>query len=336
MRRLWHFLLHSLLPLGALALHVVIFICYARRFDKVAAITVFPFWAWGLLGLGMAGFAWLFTRQRLALGVALVWLVTILVFSDETRPLLRWWKTGPQPGMAAPAPDGTKVRRIITFNCKAGFANPKAPREVIPWQPDIVLFQETAQTSVLRQVAQELYGTDPTEHVVGSAECGIITRGRILRSVLGNLPNSLAATIQFEDNTIIEVASIHLSGAETDVRLYTREALYKHAANRLDRRSELQKLLTVLTLMNGHPPSLIGGDFNAPAGDAVFRLMEKAGFRDAFAAAGSGWPDTYPNVAPMLRIDHQWSNDRLIPVRGRTVKSQHSDHRMIICDYIVK
>ena len=34
-------------------------------------------------------------------------------------------------------------------------------------------------------------------------------------------------------------------------------------------------------MMNGQRPALIGGDFNAPAGDAIFRLLSAAGFTDA-------------------------------------------------------
>ncbi len=192
----------------------------------------------------------------------------MLGFSDETKPLLRSWQPRPEPGVPAPAPDGTRVRRVVTFNCKAGYINPQAPREVMAWEPDVVLFQESAQPDVLRQVALELYGGLVDEHVAGRWECSIITRGRIVRSVLGNLPNSLSVTIQFEDNSVMEVASVHLHGAETDVRLYKREALYKHAMNRLARRAELQQLLTVQTLIGGQRPALIGGDFNAGAGDA--------------------------------------------------------------------
>ena len=336
MRRLWHHILHSLLPLGSLGLHVVIFVSYARRWDKLAALTVFPFWAWGLLGVGMAGFAWLLTRQRLALAVVLLWLGTVFFFSDETRPLLRAWKDRPEPGPPAAAPDGRQVRRVITFNCKAGFFNPAAAREVISWSPDVVLLQESTDPGVLAQVARELYGGNPGDHAVGTEECGIIARGRILRSVTGNLPNSLSATIQFDDGAMLEVASVHLRGAETDVRLYKREALFKHAVNRLERRAELQKLLTLQTLMNGQRAALIGGDFNAPAGDAIFRLLKTAGFSDGMAEVGSGWPNTFPNAAPMLRIDHLWNNARLVPVRGRVVRSSHSDHRLVICDYLVK
>ncbi len=337
MRRLWFFTLHSLLPWGALLLHIVIFISYARRWDKLAALTVFPFWAWGLLGLLMAGGAWIFTRQRFALGIAGLWLLTVLGFSDETRPLLRqFWKAAPEHGMPAAAPDGAKVRRIITLNCKVGFFNPASVREVIPWQPDVVLFQETAQPAVLRQVAQELYGGNPDDHAVGSWECGIISRGKLVRRGIGALPHMVSATIQFEDGSMLDVTSVHLHGAEKDVRLYKRETLYKHALNRVTHRNELQQLLTVQTMMNAQRPALIGGDFNAPAGDSIFRLLSTAGYTDAIAAAGTGWPDTYPNQSPMLRIDHLWGNARLIPIRACTVKTLHSDHRMVVGDFVMK
>lgn len=340
MRRLFYLTVTTLLPVGALLMHVVIFACYARRWDKVAALTVFPFWAWGLLGLGMTGFAWLFTRRRLALGIAVLWLATMVIYSDETVPLLRLSSHLPQPGRAAPSPDGKPVLRVATLNCKGGHLNPRSPFEAIPWQPDILLLQESAQNSVLQSVATELYGGGITGRVAGGWECGLITRGRILKVVSGNFQHSLLATIQFDRKScgfdaVVEVACVHLQGAETDVRLYSRETLSKHALNRLRRRAELQEVLTIQTLISGQRPSIIAGDFNAPQGDAIFRLLSSAGFTDAFAEAGAGWPNTFPNAAPMLRIDQQWSNSRLIPLRGRTVRSQHSDHRMVVCDYTV-
>ncbi len=336
MRRIWFHILHTLLPLGALGLHIVIFPAYARRWDKMAALTVFPFWAWGLLGMGMAGFAWWLTKQRLALAVAGLWLATILIFADETRMLLRSWKEQPEPGMPAAAADGSRVRRVISLNCKGGQWNPGSVDEVLKWEPDVVLFQESADRTVLDRAAQQLYGGKPGEHSESTWECGIITRGQILRSGTHNVQGNLSVTIQFDDGTYLEVASVHLRGAETDVRLYTRETLYKHAINRMARRAELQRVLTLQTMINGDRPALIGGDFNAPAGDAIFRLLSGAGFIDAMAAAGSGWPNTYPNQAPMLRIDQQWANSRCVPLRGRVVKTVHSDHRMVICDYLIK
>ena len=59
-------------------------------------------------------------------------------------------------------------------------------------------------------------------------------------------------------------------------------------------------------------------------------------FSDGVPATGIGWPDTYPNQAPLLRIDHLWSNARLVPLRTRAVRTKHSDHRMVVCDYLMR
>ncbi len=335
MRRVWNFWLDPLLPAGALGLLLGVAACYGGRWDGVAAVTVFPFWGWGVAGLGVAVGSWLARRGRLARWVAWGWVAAVLGFSDETRPVLRGWADRPERGLAAAGPDGRPVRRVITFNCLAGAFNPAAPREVLPWEPDVVLLQESAPLGVLREVARELYGGAPSGHAAGTWECGIITRGRILRSAAGVNPSRLSAVIQFSDGQVMEVTSVHLASAETDVRLYCGETFRKHAANRRERRGELQRVLGGRPLLPGAGPALIGGDFNAGAGDAIFRLLEAAGYRDAMAAVGSGWPNTFPNEAPLLRIDYQWSQASLVPLRGRVVPSPHSDHQMVICDYLI-
>lgn len=336
MRRLFHLTVTALLPAGALVLHIVIFICYARRWDKVAALTVFPFWAWALLGFLMAGISWLFTRRRPALWILGLWVVTMVVFSDETIPLLRSRSHLPQPGRALADPVGRPVLRIVSLNCKAGPVNPRSAFDVVPWEPDVVVLQESAQSSVLQELAGELYGKDITGRFAGGWECGIVTRGRIQKVATGNFQHSLLVSILFENGITVEVACVHLRGAVTDVRLYRRETLIEHALNRLKRRAELQNVLAIQSLISGQNPTVIAGDFNAPQGDAIFRLLTAVGFSDAFKVAGAGWADTFPNAAPMLRIDQQWSNSRLIPLRGRAVRSTHSDHRLVVCDYAVQ
>ena len=54
MRRVWNFWLDPLLPAGALGLLLGVAACYGGRWDGVAAVTVFPFWGWGVAGLGVA------------------------------------------------------------------------------------------------------------------------------------------------------------------------------------------------------------------------------------------------------------------------------------------
>jgi hypothetical protein len=62
------FLFTTGLTWAALGLHLAVCACYLRRWDKLAAVTVFPFWAWCGLGLLMAGTGWLIARRRLKPG----------------------------------------------------------------------------------------------------------------------------------------------------------------------------------------------------------------------------------------------------------------------------
>lgn len=319
---------------GALGLHLLVCACFLRRWDKVAAITVFPFWAWGLAGAGMAGIAWLIGRRRLAGAVVLLWAGTIIVGSDETRPLLRLTAEKPEPGVPA-AVDGSQPMRIVTINCKVGKGHPDALKDVEPWKPDIVFLQESPYPLELQKFTDRLYGKGGGMWA-GGPECSIVARGRIHDPLTGWQPFSVLCRVEFAPGKFIEAACVHLQGAETTVKLWTKNGLLSHYYNRQSRRLELSRLLNVQGFMSRQNPAIIGGDFNAPAGDAVFDLLKDAGFRDSFAEAGSGWSDTYPNTAPMLRIDHLWVNPRISPVRAAAVETVYSDHRMVVCDFFVK
>jgi len=73
------------------------------------------------------------------------------------------------------------------------------------------------------------------------------------------------------------------------------------------------------------------GDFNAPPDDAVFRLLRPR-FADAYRRAGVGWGNTIVNDYPVLRIDQIWVSDQFSPRLVYARATEHSDHRMVICD----
>ena len=75
----------------------------------------------------------------------------------------------------------------------------------------------------------------------------------------------------------------------------------------------------------------MGGDFNAPAGDAIFELLYP-NLRDAFGEAGVGWGNTITNDYPFLRIDQVWVSHHFQVQRVISRKTAFSDHRMVICD----
>ncbi len=327
-------------PLASLGLHFVIVAAYARRWDHAAALTVFPFWAWCLLGLLLVGWSWLVYRQRSVLVLCGLWLVTMVVGSDETKPLLRLNTAVPERGIP-PERNGQRLIRVISLNCR--FLNPIAAEEVIPWQPDIVLFQEAPAPQVLDHLARKLYQDDKPGHVIGGYEVAVVTRGKVngfvtpvqsftTPSILRELPCSIEL-----DGRMIHVVCVHLNGAVTDVGLHRPSTWESHYRNRLSRREEMKDVRQYLELQKVllSAPIVIGGDFNAPAGDAVFReLMPE--FKDAYAAVGAGWGNTFPNKTPLLRIDHIYANALLEPIAARTVETANSDHRMLVVDFALR
>jgi endonuclease/exonuclease/phosphatase (EEP) superfamily protein YafD len=56
--------------------------------------------------------------------------------------------------------------------------------------------------------------------------------------------------------------------------------------------------------------------------------------RDAFREAGAGWQNTATNDFPLLRFDQVWVSEHWRVNRLSVKKSEHSDHRTVVCDLI--
>lgn len=318
---------------ASLLLHVVTVYCFSRQPDKFAAFTVMPIWLWGGIGLFLACLAFYFLRASLSLIMTAVWVVTLLVGADEARVLANFGKSPPQTGQAEPF-EGKPVIRVITLNC-AFFKYGNPSQDISAWQPDIVLLQELHPHQV-RQVADVLFGGrgDYRTHQTS----GIVTRWKIQREIRNPDPNmrNQQITIRLPNGADIEVVNVHLRTAATDLRLWRKSAWIDHRNNRVLRSRELTLVQQVLEQTNPsfpNTPTLFGGDFNAPAADVVHRRLARD-FTDAFASSGTGWGDTYQRRFPILRIDHLYSTRHFTPVRSRVFASRHSDHRMVIADFL--
>jgi len=100
------------------------------------------------------------------------------------------------------------------------------------------------------------------------------------------------------------------------------------------RRTQLRETVNALDLEASDPPLIVGGDFNAAGGDAIFRLF-KGRLKDAFKEAGLGWGNTAINVCPVARPDQVWVGRRARSLRSWVKVTEHSDHRMVLCDLAV-
>jgi len=305
---------------------------FTARPDFLAAFTVVPVWLWGGIGISCAVISYRLHRDRYALIATGVWLVTIGCIADESRALLRFRSETPMPGPAMPY-HGKPVVRVATLNCSSfRFGNPAA--ELTAWQPDIVLLQEVFPYQV-QQIANALGGPKNESRV--NLTNGVITRWKIEREINDPIRRKQQITISTPTGKKIEVVNVHLATAATDLRLWRMAVWTGHRSNRTTHRQELSQDLQQLRNTTQFPsaPTVFGGDFNSTASDGIHQQLA-GDFVDAFAAAGTGLGNTFQRRLPFLRIDYLYGSRGLTPVRCCTVTTRHSDHRMVIADFLLK
>lgn len=330
-----------LILLASLGLHALIVLCFAVRWDRAAMVTVVPFPLWCAAGAAIAGLSLLCKRTSPGLVVLALWAVTFLR-SDELRVWKNWGRPAPsQAGPAIDAASGRKPLRLVSYN--TFLKSLPAAAEVKAWNPDIVFLQESPWAHELQGLARELFGAEAL--VAMRPDCAIIARGRALQvfdfqwpvPLPGGIPWAVCGRLTLPDGRAIDLLNVHLLPAETSARFWSRQAWRDHAANRRNRRFQLSLLLSAMRHVTGKlPPAplIVAGDFNAPARDSGLMVLPAFGLRDSYELAGTRAGNTYPNRFPLQRIDQAWFSPDLQPVRHGTHRGDHSDHRMVIVDFL--
>ena len=321
--------------IGSLGLFGTVMMCLSGRWDAVAAITIIPLWVWAFFGLAAAAGGLLACRTRSAALAALLWGGTLLAGPDEWRGLWRSWFSNPPPLLPQrPAAHRAQTLRVITLNCRR--SNIASAREAAAWNPDVILLQEMRgyATRDVNALARELWG--PESSTVASFDTTILAHGHLRPHPSSRtnrrLQEFVQATLTRPDGSQIEIASVHLQGHVTSLKLWDLETWRAHARKQRRHRLYMEEVI-VPSMQSGQPrPRLIGGDFNSPAGNRTFAALQPS-FVDAFATVGTGWGNTFRNDWPLLRIDQIWATHDLQPTAARTIKTDYSDHRMVVVDY---
>lgn len=294
---------------------------YVGRFDAWAAVTVFPVWAWLVPGLLLAAPGW---RRRGGRPVAAGWLLFVLGLAEEPWSLLRQLAA---PGHTEGRPGRTL--RVVSLNCAIG--SPRAAEEVVPARPDVVLLQESPGRRDVEALAARLFG--PHGCAVAGPDASLIVHGR---ADPADLPPTLRsyfvqARVRLASGLEAEVISTRLVPAVFRLDLWSPDCWREQAANRRRRREQVRAIARRIASIPADVPVIVGGDFNAPQGDAALRSLGPR-VRDTFRDGGRGWGNTILNDVPFLRIDQVWASRDLVGTRVVARTTRHSDHRMVVCD----
>ena len=308
-----------------------IVLCLAAAFiffvqpDASAAVLVFPRWLWIVPGLVLALLG--LTRQckRWALMAVCLWILYTLFFVQEWRSLLQF--------RTEAVDKNTKTVRVISLNCAGG--NEQAAGEVAQYNPDVVLFEETPLRPIIQRIAPKILGPE-AENLSGS-DVTIVTRGKLTPVAMENAQSApfSHARVQLASGLEVDVFAVRLQPYGIRADLWSPDCWREQCANRKRQRAQFEWIAREVAKVPGDVPVILGGDFNLPAGDKLFRILP-ARIRDTFRTAGHGWGDTLVNDFPFIRIDQIWCDEHFRPVSTVVRRTVNSDHRMVICDLLVR
>ncbi|MEZ5327836.1 MAG: endonuclease/exonuclease/phosphatase family protein [Verrucomicrobiales bacterium] len=322
-----------LIPALLIAAQGALLLLFTYRWVGTSALTIIPFWAYGIIALAASLLCLAILRNGFSIAAALIWLATLLTCPDEMAGLARIWHEAPAPGTPALAADNVQPLRVVTLNCRKH--NLKCLDVIKEWQPDIILLQESPYRSYLSKLATDLYGKDGGMIAMPSWDCAIVARGKI--TVRQTAPYFTQAKVELANGRSVEVVSLHLHGAATSLSLHRRKTWQLHTTSRQVRLAEMANIHQSILKYAPYRTCIIGGDFNSPAGDRVYFSLRNNNFTDSFRTTGKGWGDTVMSRYPVHRIDQIWaSSDTLRPIRSRTVTTEHSDHKMVVSDFVWK
>lgn len=322
----WTFPHRFCLTLSAIAL-VAAAINYGLQPDFLAASYLIPAWVWLPLGLF---FAALGLTRRLKWTVAAVvglWLLFAAMFVEEL------WSVG---RTLVPAGDRTPGKsqqplRVVSLNCWTGVI--EVAGEVIPFEPDIVLFQESPNREAVGQVGHELFGSEAV--ILWSPDTSIVARGRLRPIIADRASHFVLAELTLPTGEGLYVASVRLSPPSFRVDFWFPSFWSDHRDVRVNHREQIANLLGEVGRLPASATLIVGGDLNSAANDAALAPLEHR-LVDTFQIAGSGWGNTAPNSHPLWRVDQIWVGG---PVEVQQVVAREtlrSDHRMVVCDLLLQ
>jgi endonuclease/exonuclease/phosphatase family metal-dependent hydrolase len=113
-------------------------------------------------------------------------------------------------------------------------------------------------------------------------------------------------------------------------------ALNTHLDASRDDKWRLQEIhvLAGLALDAGRAERLlvVGGDLNSTPESLVQKVMQRNGFRDSWSECGSGEGLTYPDDAPVKRIDYLYLTGEMRCSAARVIETGVSDHRPLLVE----
>lgn len=268
-------------------------------------------------------------HKRLFAAALAMWGVFTFLFVEEARSLIR--------SEAMPTAEWQAVResgdglRVVSLNCNVG--QTRSVEEVAARQADIVLLQESPGAEQLNRLTTSLFGEDGDALYGG--DVSILAAGKISPKFSDPKSHFVHAEIHLPSGALADVISVRLAPPVSRIDFWMPGFWIDHRNKRIEHREQIAELMRHVQRIPASHHVIIGGDFNAPpADDSLAELRQR--LSDSFLAAGRGWGATGTNEYPLFRVDQVWVSSNFQAVSVTAHKTQHSDHRMVVCDLMLR
>ena len=308
------------------ALCVAITVCYWWQPDWLAPVTLVPAWCWLVPAFALTAYGSSRRHKLSSLVVLALWTAYAVVLVEEARSLVRGTKW-PTAEWKAARERGHGIR-VVSLNCAA---NSRAAAEVAKWEPHIVLLQESPSREHLARLSRELFGADGT--FLSGGDTSIVARGQIRPRHVDRSSHFVHATVVLSTALKADVISVRLNPPVFRLDFWMPGFWIDHRNNRIRHRRQILDIMRRIQTIPTH--LIVGGDFNAPPGDAALAPLEER-LCDTFRKAGHGWGNTGTNRFPLFRVDQIWVSQHFRAESVTAQKTIYSDHRMVVCDLIRK
>lgn len=278
---------------------------YALRPDWAVALTIFPAWAWLVFS------AFSFARIRNYLGqIGLgCWVLFVILHVEEPTSFLR---------SCLPVKTDRSIR-VATVNCTGSF---QAITDALAESPDVVLIQESPSPSEWGS----FMGNHPSYELSSGIDASILVKGSIQTHQQARFYTIGRVTIR---GITFGVGSLRLATSDPRIDLWNPACWRSQTAMR---KKQLGQISEIQNNLPDSLPLILGGDYNVPQGDKVFRILQDR-LSDSFNGSARGWCNTIIADLPLLRIDQIWTTRELKSVNAYTKESAHTDHRIYVADF---
>lgn len=296
------------------------------RPDVLAALTLIPAWCWFVGGLLATTLAWQARNRRFACGLALLWFAFAIGWVEDLHSIVRV-VTIRSDSEVNP---GKRPLRIVSLNCAN---DEQCIFDLQRVNPDVVLLQEAPGDDGLAKMTARLFGDEG--RFLAGGDTAILARATIQRKFVDRSAPFVTGTVLFDDGRTFSCVSLRLAPPPSRLDFWNADFWLDHQRTRNLHRHQLRQIMAQVHRMSSTSGILVGGDFNTSPLDRALDEL-RPNLSDAFDRRGIGWGATGTNDWPLFRVDQIWSSPELIPIRATTEKTNHSDHRLVVCDAILR